>query len=354
MRITKTLLGSAAIMALSLGYASEAKAFDDVNWTWNKDVTSIENITIDVVDEFDISGLVEIEKNQINIGDVTATSTVSGINNNPPGGTSDGSFSGIVNLDIDYETDGTGEYAPANVTSSVGGDITSATVDEDSTHLIVNTAVDPDLESDNILLTIEGQIDLEESGINEAVDLPSVESVATAVANNQSIDSTVALNLHDGQYNMGDVGIDEGLSDFSQFPVGEVAEFLVSTDNTSNDILAIATIGSALGLIQQGEVSATSSVSDILNASVDSSATAVGNNLSVDLAANTEGDAFALADLTQFNFANVSASSTVTGVDVNNYANLGVLEGPLVNSVATAIGNNVSFSVSSPEVPSVE
>jgi hypothetical protein len=76
--------------------------------------------------------------------------------------------------------------------------------------------------------------------------------------------------------------------------------------------------------------------------------------LSVDLAANTEGDAFALADLTQFNFANVSASSTVTGVDVNNYANLGVLEGPLVNSVATAIGNNVSFSVSSPEVPSVE
>jgi len=57
------------------------------------------------------------------------------------------------------------------------------------------------------------------------------------------------------------------------------------------------------------------------------------------------GDAFLMADLTQFNYANGTASSSVTDLNVNNYANLAALDGPLVSSVATAVGNNVSISV---------
>ncbi len=344
MRISRTLLGSAAIMALSLGYVSDAKAFDDVDWNWNKEVTSIENITINVEDTFDISGLVEIEKTQINIGDVVATSTVEGITNNPPG-----AAEGVVNAYFDTEIDLTAAYDD----NAANNPITNVIINSEGltgTNGVGN--VDNNANEVNMTFDLEGQVEVDLSevefeGINDAIDLPSVESAATAVGNNQSITSTVALNLHEGQYNMGDIGMGDGFY-LPQVPVGELD--VSSTGNTATDILAIATVGAALGIIQQGEVSASSSVLDILNASVNSSATAVANNLSVDLDANIEGDAFAIADITQFNYANVSANSLVSDVSVNNYANLGVLEGPLVNSVATAVGNNVSITVSSPEM----
>ena len=55
MKMTKALLlASASVMVLGLG-ATSAKAFDDVDWEWNKTVTSIENITINVDDSFDIT-----------------------------------------------------------------------------------------------------------------------------------------------------------------------------------------------------------------------------------------------------------------------------------------------------------
>ena len=63
-------------------------------------------------------------------------------------------------------------------------------------------------------------------------------------------------------------------------------------------------------------------------------------------------DAFAIADITQFNYADVNALSVVGAVDIDNYANMGALDGALVSSVATAVGNNASISVSSPVVES--
>jgi len=344
MKIARTLLGSVAFMALSLGYASDAKAFDDVDWNWYKEVTSIENITIDVVDGFDISGLVEIEKTQVNVGDVNASSIVNGIYNNPPsdgeGGTViiDEVFSFNTSYDDDEDPDGVNPVGP------IAGDVLEASV--------TGGAVDEGADTLHLLVAVTGEVELEDlEGVNDAIDLPSVESTATAVGNNQSIESTVAVNLHDGQYNMGDIGIDEGsiVPPPSHHPyIGDAIDYLVSSDNTSTDMLALATVGAALNIIHQGEVSATSTVYDILNASVDSSATAMGNNLNVDLTANTEGDAFMIADLTQFNYADVCAHSSVSDIYVNNYANLDVLDIPLVSSVATAIGNNASISVSSP------
>ncbi len=353
MKMTKTLLGSAAVMALSLGYTSDAKAFDDVDWNWNKDVTSVENITIDVADTFDISGLVEVEKNQVNIGDVTATSSVSGISNNPPGIGEDG----VVNIDETITVDTTFNKPTEQGAPGTEPAIPPSGVVDDPDGVLTGSVEQASLTenansfSHSVDVNLQGEIALEAiEGVNDAVDLPSIESAATAVGNNQTIQSTVALNLHDGQYNMGGMGVGSDGLPF-EASVGDVEgalNYLTSTDNTATDILAIATAGAALGLIQQGEVSADSTVSDILNASIDSSATAIGNNLSVDLNANIDGDAFAIADLTQFNYANVTANSSVSGIDVDNYANLGILEMPLVNSVATAVGNNASISVSSP------
>lgn len=354
MQMTKTLLGSAAVIALSLGYASDARAFDDVNWNWNKDVTSVENITIDVMDEFDLSGLVEIEKTQINIGDVSANSHIDGITNNPPG-----AAEGTVEASFDTEIDLTASYDD----NAANNPITDVTVN--STGLTGSNGagnVDNNANEVNMTFDLEGTVEVDLAnvqfdGVNDAVDLPSVESMATAVGNMQSIESSVAVNLHEGQYNMGDIGMDDADADLQYALSGLLTEpgtdIDLDTGNTSTDILALAAVGAGLGIVQQGEVSAISSVSDILNASVDSSATAVANNLNVNLDANTEGDAFALADITQFNYANVMADSSVSGVDINHYENLGVLEQPLVNSVATAIGNNVSITVSSPAVADV-
>lgn len=354
MKITKTLLlASASVMVLGFG-ATTAQAFDDVDWEWNKVVTSTENITINVNDTFDISGLVEIEKIQMNIGDVTATSIVNGITNNAPGeGGSEGgtvlidetfTFVTTTNDDVDPSvvlpvgpTDGNGE-------GPLSGELLGDTLDEGS---------------DQLVLTFRafGEVTVPQSEISvkDAVDLPEVNSVATAVGNNQSIESTVAVNLHDAQYNLG--GFNSIFDDRETSVVALDAEVEVEDEasgNTHTDILVAGVLGGLLGVIEPGQVSATSQVSAIVDASVNSEATAVGNNLSVDIAAATPGDAFLIADLTQFNYADVSASSKVSNVSVNGYANLDVLEGPLVNSVATAVGNNVSISVSSPVVDSGE
>ena len=353
MKLSKKLfLASASVMVLGLGAPSTANAFENVEWNWNNDVNSTVDINVDVEDQLDVSGLVQIEKIQMNVGDVNATSIVNGVSNNPPGaldGTATGTFTAPIDLTADVDSN-----APNNPITAVninGGELTASNgqgnVDENANEV-------------NLQFDLSGNVEVDLSevefdGINDAVDLPSVESTATAVGNNQSISSTVALNLHDGQYNMGDIGFGDqrDLPPIRSLPVEATAPAVLDNGgreggNTNTDILALATIGAALGIIQQGDVTATSSVTDILNASVDSSATAVGNNLSVDVQANTEGDALLVADLTQFNYADVTASSNVSGVSVNNYANLGVLDGPLVSSVATAVGNNVSITVASP------
>ncbi|MFP4464911.1 MAG: hypothetical protein ACLFP8_06755 [Alphaproteobacteria bacterium] len=343
MKIRKTLLGSAALVALSLGYAAEANAFDAVDWKWNNDVNTTVDVDVDVVDTFDFSGLTQVEKAQINIGDVTATSTVSDITNNPPGtaeGVTTGTFDSRIELVADYDA------------NESGNPVSNITVINDPNLTASNPSGSDDQNENqfNLGFDLSGEVEVDLAdvvfeGVNDAVDLPSVVSAATAVGNNQSIESTVALNLHDVQVNLGDAGEARG-SDEGAFV--EALGSLGSTGNRHTDIVAIAALGSTLGAFQQGSVAANSTVSDILNASIDSNASAIANNLSVDVAANTEGDAFALADLQQFNYADVSAASSVSAIDVNNYANLGVLEGPLVNSVATAVGNNVSVSITSP------
>ncbi len=355
MKMTKALLlASASVMVLGFG-ATSAKAFDDVDWEWNKTVTSIENITINVDDTFDISGLVEVEKIQMNVGDVVATSVVTRIDNNAAGDTG-GDNGGVVQIDETFTfvttTDDSVDPSivlPAgpnegNGDGPLSGELLGDTLDEGS---------------DELTLTFRafGEVEFEPSEINvkDAVDLPLVESIATAVANNQSIESTVAVNLHDAQFNMGGLGFNDGgiLRSTNDVVAVDEDDSDLLTGNSHTDILIAATLGGLLGVVQPGEVSATSEVRDILNAQIDSDATAVGNNLSVEVNASTPGDAFLIADLTQFNYADVSASSTVADINVNDYSNLGVLEGALVSSVATAVGNNVSITVNSPAVESV-
>jgi Na+/H+ antiporter NhaD/arsenite permease-like protein len=96
----------------------------------------------------------------------------------------------------------------------------------------------------------------------------------------------------------------------------------------------------------KAKIRATSTVDGILNATVDSSATAVANNLTVSMGPN----GLLIGDVTQFAYADVTARSKVTDVTLNNYTGLGSLTRPIVSSVATAVGNNASISVKAPVV----
>ena len=112
MKVRNALFGSAAAIGMIAGGAGSAWAFDDVVWSWDKDVT--ETVTIDILVDADLepTGLTQLEKLQIHVGDVTATSSVSNIRNNQPDPGSDGgavmieetfTFETIAEEDLDPE-----------------------------------------------------------------------------------------------------------------------------------------------------------------------------------------------------------------------------------------------------------
>ena len=352
----KMLLATAAVAVMGLSVMpNQAMAFDEVNWVWDKAVT--ETVTKDVVANIDVAptGMTELEKLQVHIGDVTASSTVSNITNNPPGeGATEGPAPGptLVTLDLKAHYDDNQLDNPITSVNLLNSEETGIDLSNASGHV--------DNNKEKIYLTFDLTLPEDEPapapvpvGERMGVDLPAVASVATAVANNQSIESTVSTQLHDGQFLFG--GFAEG--ETTGGSLEDLAANFPDTGNMHTDIAAAIGLAAGTGAILPATVSADSSVTNILNASVNSEATAVGNNFSVDLAASTADDAFFIGDVTQLAFADVSATSMVDQVTVEGYTDLGAAgfgagEGqiPLVNSVATAVGNNLSIKVSSPSV----
>ncbi|MFM9864665.1 MAG: hypothetical protein ACKVRO_13765 [Micropepsaceae bacterium] len=293
--------------------ATPAMAFDNVDWTWNKKITQNEYINVYIDLNVDTTGLVEVEKLQIFLGNVNAQSTVSG----------------IYNL---QDQDGHYEYIRY-------------------CYCYIPVWVDPSEYA--------------------PTELPIVRSIATAVGNNQSITSDVPVYLHDGQfvantwfnydYDALRTAVD------SRMGGGGYGGPQHENGNFHTDLAVYFTLGAAFGVLQAADIHAYSNVTDILNASVESSATAVANNLSVDLESDVDGSCtsgcygksnhIVIADITQFAYANVSAVSNVSWVVADNYTGLRTITSPdgvaatpdpvvpLVSSIATAVGNNVSISV---------
>jgi len=325
------LLASASVFALASAPIAPAHAFDTVSWTWDAEVletvTKNVNVTIDMAP----TGMVMVEDLQVNIGDVTATSKVSGIQNNQPndGGTVD---AGTLDVQFHYGLGGPGEGVVVIDDEFKSPEVLAATVDEGD-------------EVPNINGTVTATIDLGEvevaptQSFDALTELPGIVSAATAVANNTSITSDTSLELHEGQFAFNTSGEGE-------------PEFVPGVDLENSNLAAASVLGvyALTGNIDSAEVKATSTVSDILNASVDSSATAVVNNMSVSLTLATPADSLVIADITQFAFADVSATSKVTDVSLNSYTGLGSLTNPTIGSVATAVGNNKSITVTAPVV----
>jgi hypothetical protein len=281
MRPIKTsLLGGAALSVLALGMTSvPAFAFDEVYWDWDAYINEYGKIKVDVDVYSDPSGLVQIEKLQMLIGDVEAKSIVHDITNLQP--------------------DNHGHHGPFHW----GWHNQNRALD----------ALD---------------------------ELPEVVSEATAVGNNQNIESEVAVMLHDGQFVFGGFGYGHGWHDDIDLP-----HYGPLSDNTNLALVGALLDAGAEHTIRSADIEATSAVWDILNATVDSSATAVANNINVEVATGNAENQLVMGDITQFAYADVTAKSYVSDVTLKNYKNLGTHGRPIVNSVATAVGNNVNIKV---------
>ncbi len=325
----RTLAASLAVIAASALVSSPAMAFDNVEWNWQKDIK--EKVDIDVYVDVDVesTGIVQLEKLQIFLGDAEATSSVSNIINDPI---------------RPKEWKSTGWFHGYFVTKP----------------------------------------------LDARTQLPIVQSSATAVGNNQSITSDVPVMLHDGQFvaNVKDhrYGCHYGCGNGFDMAAFEGSLPSASTynggggygpeGNLHTSIAGLFTLGAALGVLTKSDIEAKSFVNYVRNVSVDSSATAVANNLSVSIASDVDGGTSCgyrcgdrlsnhvlVGDITQFALANVEATSRVSDVRADGYDNMRLLttatlspiEGdlgnviqvptPWVSSVASAIGNNVSINV---------
>jgi hypothetical protein len=304
-----------AVLAVG-AMATPAMAFDNVDWTWNKRIEQRELIDVYIRLNVDTTGLVEVEKLQIFLGNLSAQSTVSHIYNT-------------------QDQDGHWEYIRY-------------------CYCYIPVWVDPSEYA--------------------PTELPIVRSIATAVGNNQTIVSDVPVYLHDGQFvantwfnRQYDFATLSSAVD-SQSGGAWGCNNGCGSGNFHTDLAVYFTLGAAFGLLQAADIHAYSNVYDIQNASVESSATAVANNISVDLESDVDGTCtsacgtgksnhIVIADITQFAYANVSAVSNVSWVTADNYTNLRQITSPdgvaatpdpvvpLVSSIATAVGNNVSIQV---------
>jgi hypothetical protein len=320
---TGLLAGASAIAFGYLAMAS-AYAFDQVNWRWDATVTEQVNKTVNVNINLEPTGMVMLEDLQIQVGDVTATSEVHDIYNNAPGGGTP-----PTSLAVQWH------YGLGGVLLNDGfnsPEVSTANVDE--------TDHPP-----NINGTVTATIDLStlvSAPIDAVTQLPRVVSAATAVGNNVSITTDVPVQLHEGQFTFGGISGDSVASSDG-----------VATGGINTNLLlaGLGLLELANGNLVKANISATSDVYNILNASVDSTATAVANNLSVNVAPSSPDNALLIGDATQFSYADVSAASRVHDVTLNNYVNLGSPLGrPIVSSIATAVGNNKSITVLTPVV----
>jgi len=361
--LNKKILSSAAAVAMIAAMPSAAFAFDTVDWTWTNKVTGGTDIDIEIDKNIVPSGLTQVEKLQVQIGDVNATSIVNGITNNQPTG---GTEASTVLVDIGPQvisasgtyTDGNEEFPLIEDSTNAVDDVTFGPEDGIGGGIVVSYVepaggnVDEIAGVFNFDLAVSGQVEVDVpatmgASLDARTELPTVDSAATAVGNNQSITSDVATLLHDGQFLFDTQGPDAeyGIEDVvgGLTAVGLGSQF----DGNTNTAFAVgATVLGITGTIEKAQVNSISAVSDIINARVDSSATSVGNNISVDVNPDgtPNGDSVLIADMTQFALADISASSGVHGVTVSNYTNLAAVN-PLVSSAATAVGNNVSINV---------
>jgi hypothetical protein len=346
------LLTTAAAAVLVGALAGSASAFEVVDWNWLADIDEDWDIDVTIQVDYDPTGIVKIEKLQMHFGDVNSFASVGRISNNPPLGEGLDGATAIF--------DGTLLYTPSNG-GSVNALDAGQTLPSDNPNVTISSIsgnVDENESDESGKGEIDLQFTVDFSGLGEANpldSLPEVVNAATSVANNQKITSTSALMLHDAQIAAGDINPIGGNCD-TQCSEPDPIAFLIAawllTEvddeleglNEHTDIAALTILGAATGFVEPAFIDADAWAFGITNATVDNSATAVGNNASYEISTGTPGNATMVADLTQLLIGDVNAVALAGGISVSNY-DLSGLDRPLVNNIATAVGNNLNIKV---------
>ena len=88
LKSARTVAASLGVLAFGAMAATPAMAFDKVGWSWNAHVNEWVNINACIHLNVDISGMVQVEKLQIFLGNVSADSKVAFVDNQMynPGG----------------------------------------------------------------------------------------------------------------------------------------------------------------------------------------------------------------------------------------------------------------------------
>jgi hypothetical protein len=351
--------------------AGSASAFDRVNWTWDKVVDERVTIRIRIENVLEPTGLVEMEKLQMYIGDMKAVAKVEGVHNNPPGTNGNGevvideTFDASIDFDVQDANNApiTGGVFAAQGTSGLEAELV---LQPDNTFGNINGLG----ENAELDIRIFGTIPIEAlGGIHDAADLPKIENAATAVGNNQSVESDVPIMLHDAQFYWGGFRDFRGAGQTEQQIAAMVFDlagdaFEAVDDNLHTGIALGLTVLAMGGIVEKGEVEAKAKVSDILNAYVENAATAVVNNASFKIESDEPNNHSMIADLTQWAYADTKAIAKVEDVTINGYTGFGtacfgggcgsVVAGdvtPIVSNVATAVGNNLNIKVGLPVTP---
>lgn len=199
-----------------------------------------------------------------------------------------------------------------------------------------------------------------------------VTTVDTSTVAITELEPTGLNQVENEQEMRGNVTSDSSVSDFSSLPDIAILDPVVSSDtagietnaqamgnsaNIDSDVQVNFDSSQIFGGVDPetfGTVTANSEAINTTNATVDSSAMAVVNNLTVDLDYLGADDAIAIGNNVQTTLADVSAASNVETASITGLSILGGTETLAVNSSSTAVGNNFSANVQQALAPVVD
>ncbi|MBI5165563.1 MAG: hypothetical protein HY985_16875 [Magnetospirillum sp.] len=359
MRSAFGLVSAAAALAVGLGTAKPAAAFDSVHWSWYAQVSEWAQIDLHHWTNFVDPGWTQVERFQVNAGNIYAVT--------------DQSYSAA------YVPSGSNTYVPiyinidqynVNAALQKTDDQYASNVDVDKKDHGWGWGYDKDHGKDGDQTIGQLQANLAFQAINAPItinidmkamemkaadaltDLGRIEGAATAMANFASLQADVGANFHDTQIAFGDFKkLDaydtRGLLTYDLATT--LIDYALPTGNRGTDALTAAAIEAQFGLVKKGTVTALALADDVTNLAITEDATAFGNihTVSNEPTYNAErlyknivySPSTVMGDLTQFNFNDVTAVASAKNQKLYGFKNLGAIDGTVSKLTATAMGN---------------
>lgn len=313
----KYLCGTAAIALLAgLGVGmSPANAFDKVHWKWDKD--KFENVWVNkwTWGWFHPDGETQVQELQLFVGNVQSKVKLNG-DYTPvqiSGGTATVLIDEDVDVAIDYDdedpttTDETANNPIENVDFNGANPGTAGQLT--LTHEPNTGNVDEVTEGATFSFNISGEFEVEVdpetiSDLDANTHLGHALQTAAAIGAVSTIESSVPIYAHEGQYVIGDIvpfcesecASDSGLPTLvaSMGQIGGENSNFSQSGNRFHDVAAILVLGRALGLIEKSHISAEAEAGtrsffhkDPVEIAIQQDVTAVAGQLGLTLASDT-------------------------------------------------------------------